>query len=126
MPDRVAPALSARDGSARVNAAGGFKIEVSALEQTWLSIVSDGRRIYSGILQAEQSKILECRQSALIKTGNAGGVDVVFNGKEIGTLGRKGQIRTVVFTKDNYEIVESSEHVLLNGFALASFKRTVE
>lgn len=112
--------------SAAADSTPGFRIEVSAIERTWVSIVSDGKRIYSGVLQADQSKILEGHDSALIKTGNAGGVDVVFNGKEIGTLGPEGQIRTVVFTKTNYEIVEPSEHALLNGFALAGFKRTVE
>jgi cytoskeletal protein RodZ len=129
----------------------GFQIEVSAIERTWLSIVSDGRQVYSGILKTDESKTLEVRESARIKTGNAGGVDVVFNGKEIGTLGPKGQIRTVVFTKNNYEIVDPSEHAVLSNsgaarpsrvltsyrrhttppalpsrFRLAGFRRTVE
>jgi hypothetical protein len=104
----------------------GFRIEVSALERTWLSIVSDGKRIYSGVLQADQSKILESRQTALIRAGNAGGVEVVFNGKQIGTLGPKGQVRTVVFTKNNYEIVQPTEHASFTGFMLAAFRKTVE
>ena len=109
-----------------VDSTAGFRIEVSAIERTWLSIVSDGRRVYSGILQADESRTLEGHESARIKTGNAGGVDVIFNGKEIGTLGPRGGVRTVVFTKDDYQIVEPPEHVLLDGFTLAGFKRTVE
>ncbi|MGC2656949.1 MAG: RodZ domain-containing protein [Bryobacteraceae bacterium] len=120
-PPSSEPSLAerAQNEAPQAATAAGFSIEVSALERTWLSIVSDGTRIYSGILQADQSKTLEGHDSVLIKTGNAGGVDVVFNGKEIGTLGRKGQIRTVVFTRDNYQIVDRSEHALLQGFPLA-------
>ena len=93
-----------------------FKVQVSAVEKTWLSIVSDGTRIYSGILQAEQSKFLEGHDSATIKTGNAGGLEVVFNGKEIGPLGAKGQVRTVLFTRDNFEIVPPPVHIALTMF----------
>jgi cytoskeletal protein RodZ len=109
VPEVLAPSSIPQDSTE------GFRIEVEAIERTWLSIVSDGRRVYSGVLQADESKTLNVRESARIKTGNAGGVDVVFNGREIGTLGPKGQIRTVVFTKDNYEIVDPSEHALLGN-----------
>jgi cytoskeletal protein RodZ len=139
-PARVVPVAPALSDIAR-DSTEGFQIEVSAIERTWLSIVSDGRRVYSGILQADESKTLEVRESVRIKTGNAGGVDVVFNGKEIGTLGPKGQIRTVVFTKDNYEIVDPAEHALLGNspktraarapeaatlYRLTGFRKTVE
>lgn len=99
-------------GNSAVVDPDSFRIEVSAIERTWLSIVSDGKKIYSGVLQADESKVLDCRESALLRTGNAGGVDVIFNGREIGTLGPKGSIRTVVFTKDNYEIEQPAEHAL--------------
>ena len=88
-----------------------FKLQVSAVEKTWLSIVSDGTRVYSGILQADESKLLEGHESARLKTGNAGGLEVVFNGKQIGPLGAKGQVRTVVFTRDNFEIVPPPVHI---------------
>ena len=125
-PESVSPAATPDTPAASTSSAQGFHIEVSAIERTWISIVSDGKRVYSGVLQADQSKVLEGHDSALIRAGNAGGVEVVFNGKEIGTLGPEGQIRTVVFTKNNYEIVEPSEHALLSGFALTGFKKTVE
>ena len=125
-PKSATPSSEAQGVDGTVDSTAGFRIEVSAIERTWLSIVSDGRRVYSGILQADESRTLEGHESARIKTGNAGGVDVIFNGKEIGTLGPRGGVRTVVFTKDDYQIVEPPEHVLLDGFTLAGFKRTVE
>jgi cytoskeleton protein RodZ len=83
-------------------------IELSAIEATWLSITADGKQTYSGILEAAETKILEGHETARIRTGNAGGVNVVFNGKPLGTLGRRGQTRTVLFTRSGYEVLEPS------------------
>jgi hypothetical protein len=59
-------------------------------------------------LQPEDTKVFEGHDTAKIKTGNAGGLTVTFNGKEIGRLGERGQVRTVLFTRDQYEIVQPS------------------
>jgi cytoskeleton protein RodZ len=95
----------------------GFRVEVAALEPTWLSITADDKEVYSGVLEAAETKELEGHDSARIRTGNAGGVNVLFNGKTIGSLGPRGQVRTVLFTKDNYEIVEPSAHIALTSFS---------
>jgi Domain of unknown function (DUF4115) len=93
----------------------GFRVEVAATERTWLSIVADDKPIYSGVLEAAQTKVLEGHDSARIRTRNAGGVNVLFNGKTIGSLGPRGQARTVVFTKHNYEIVEPPAPIALTA-----------
>jgi cytoskeleton protein RodZ len=69
------------------------------------------------VLDVAETKELEGHNSARIRTGNAGGVNVLFNGKTIGSLGPRGQVRTVVFTKDNYEIVEPSADIALMSFS---------
>lgn len=95
----------------------GFRVEVAAVERTWLSITADDREVYSGVLEPAETKELEGHDSARIRTGNAGGVNVVFNGKTIGSLGPRGQVRTVLFTKDNYEVIEPSAHIALTSFS---------
>jgi cytoskeleton protein RodZ len=91
----------------------GIHIRLSAIETTWLSIIADGKQTYSGILEASQTKILEGRETARIKTGNAGGVTIVFNGKELGPMGRHGETRTVLFTKTGYEVIRSAAEALI-------------
>jgi len=91
-------------------ASGAIRLELAAVERTWVSVVSDGRKIFSGTLDAEQTKVFEGHESARIKTGNAGGVHVVFNGRAIGALGPRGQVRTAVFTPDNFEIFDPATH----------------
>ena len=97
-------------------AAGGFTLELSATEPAWLSIVTDGKISFRGILERAETKILEGHQTAKIRTGNAGAVEAVFNGKPIGTLGSLGQVRTVVFTRNEYEVLDSSPRISLLRF----------
>jgi cytoskeleton protein RodZ len=86
-------------------------LNLSATESTWLSITSEGKQIFSGILQASQTKTLTASDAAQMKVGNAGGIAVRLNGKEIGPIGGRGQVRTVRFTPDNFEIVEPAAPV---------------
>lgn len=97
--------------------AEAFHVELSAIERTSLSIVEDGKETFSGILEAAETKVLEGHETARIRTGNAGAISFVFNGKAIGTLRPRGQVRTVVFTKDNYEVLEASPHMALTHFS---------
>jgi cytoskeleton protein RodZ len=83
-------------------------LKIAAVEKTWLSVDTDGKHIYSGLLDAADTKELEGRVTARIRTGNAGGLTVTFNGRELGALGQRGQVRTVVFTRDQYRILAPS------------------
>ncbi len=91
-------------------------IQLSALEPTWLSIMTDGKQDFVGILDPAETKVLGAHDNVRIRTGNAGGVNVVFNGKSLGALGARGQVRTVVFTKDSYEVVEPAARMTLTQF----------
>jgi cytoskeleton protein RodZ len=99
--------------------AAPVRVEVAALERTWLSVAADGKEVYTGILLASQSKSLEGQERARIRTGNAGGVEVTFNGKKLGPLGSKGQVRTIVFKKDGYRIIQSPQHLAFADFTAA-------
>ena len=102
------PYKISRPPQATPNPNEGIRVEVSAIEPSWLSIVADGRQTFSGVLQADQSKFMECHENGRVRTGNAGGLKVVFNGKSMGTVGPRGQVRVVVFTRDNFEVLEPS------------------
>lgn len=94
----------------------GFHVQLAALEKTWLSIIADGKEVFSGVLDASQTTALDGRESARIRTGNAGGLTFTFNGRRIGVLGPRGQVRTVVFTKDNYEVLPAAPEVAFTSF----------
>ncbi len=93
-------------------------IELSAIQPTWLSISADGKTTYSGTLGAMKTMSFDGKETAQVRTANAGGVNIIFNGRALGPLGRHGQSRTFVFTKSGYEVVQglgSSARVVPTG-----------
>src|SRR5579863_7552693 len=97
------------DVSATTDGLGRVVLSLSATEKTWLSITSNGKKIFSGILEPSQSKTLTGAENATLKVGNAGGIEVLWNGKPIGPIGPRGQVRTVRFTPENFQILSPNE-----------------
>ncbi len=85
----------------------GYKVllELLAREETWLSVSSDGRKVFSGTLGPNESKSVEGREFAKLTVGNAAGLEVRLNGRLISPLGGRGQVLVVVFHPDNFQIV---------------------
>jgi cytoskeletal protein RodZ len=82
-----------------------LSVGLSATEKTWVSVSSGGKTVFSGVLHASQTKNIEGLENAKLVTGNAAGLDVSWNGKPIGPLGSHGQVRMVVFTPENFQII---------------------
>jgi cytoskeleton protein RodZ len=84
----------------------GYKVTLDLLahEATWVSVSSDGKPVFSGILQPNQSKTVGGKESAKMRVGNAAGIEVRLNGKLLGPLGARGQVLIVLFTPDNFQI----------------------
>jgi len=80
-------------------------LDFMAHEATWLSVSSDGHTVFRGLLEPNQIKTVEGRDFAKLTVGNAGGIEVRLNGRPIGPLGGRGQVRTVVFTQGSFQIV---------------------
>jgi cytoskeletal protein RodZ len=82
-------------------------IDVSATERTWVSISSDGKTIFKGVLSPAQTKYVEIAEKVRVLTRNAAGLDVRWKGKPIGPIGEHGQARLVVFTPDHFQILHA-------------------
>lgn len=80
-------------------------LNLSATEKTWLSITSDGKEVFSGVLQPSETKTLTGLDVAKMRVGNAGGLEVRWNGKPIGPIGPRGQVRVILFTPENFQIL---------------------
>jgi cytoskeletal protein RodZ len=84
-------------------------LDLLAHEATWLSVSSDGKPVFSGILAPNQSKTVEGKQYAKMRVGNAAGIEVRLNGKLLGPLGHRGQVLVVVFKGDNFQITSPAK-----------------
>jgi len=69
--------------------AGSIAIRVR--QDSWLRISVDGVQKVAGIVPAGTEKLFHGK-SATVRVGNAAGVDVVVNGKDVGILGAAGDV----------------------------------
>lgn len=82
------------------------ELALTATEETWLSVSSDGAPVFSGLLEANQTKTIE-GNDAKLRVGNAAGLEVRLNGKPLGPLGAHGQVRELDFPSDKFQSASS-------------------
>lgn len=85
---------------------GKIRLSVTAKENTWLRITVDGKVKVERVLGPGQSTSAAGDENARVLLGNAGGVEIFFNGASIGEVGPRGQVRTVDFTPERFNVVE--------------------
>ncbi len=74
-----------------------FVILVRAREDAWVSIVADGKSVMQRVLIANKNKLVKAGRQVVLRTGNAGGIDVTFNGRPLGSIGNENEPRTLTF-----------------------------
>ena len=92
-------------GTAPANPNAPVRVELVAAEPVWVLARSDGKYLFSGTIEANQTRLVEANSTVTLRLGNAGGVNITLNGKPIGAVGPKGQVRTVQLTSGGFEIV---------------------
>jgi cytoskeleton protein RodZ len=75
-----------------------FFVIIKAKEDAWISIIADGRRVSHGTLRANKQRFVRAGKQIILTTGNAGGIDVSFNGRPLGAIGSESEARTLMFT----------------------------
>jgi hypothetical protein len=106
LPGNIAMAASVAASDYNSVAASDYKVmlDLMAREATWLSVSSDGKPVFSGTMQPNQTKSVGGKQFAKMRVGNAAGIEVRLNGRLLGPLGARGQVLIVLFTPDNFQI----------------------
>jgi len=66
-------------------------IKVVAIDRTWMRVTYEDEVIYEGILKAGDVKIWTY-SPLFLHVGNAGGIEVFYNNKSLGVLGKKGEV----------------------------------
>lgn len=85
------------------SAAGEFVVVVQAREDSWLKITADGKPMMEGVLRASRKTAVHAKEKITVVAGNAGGIDLSFNGKPQAPLGTDKQIRTITFTQQGMQ-----------------------
>jgi len=100
-------ALHGISSSPLINAtAGMFSVRLKGnndSEECWISASVDGQPAVEATLIAPYEKVVEAKNEAVVKIGNAGAVDIFFNGKRLPSQGDFGTVRTLVFHPDGLQ-----------------------
>lgn len=75
----------------------GVEAVLQITADCWLRVTADGARIYEGTLRAGVSRTFRADRELIVLMGNAGGVRVTLNGRDLGIQGRPGQVLTQVW-----------------------------
>lgn len=67
-------------------------LKVKAIEKTWLRLKPDEGKEVEALLQPKETVTWTARRQFKITIGNAGGVELTFNGVPQGRLGKSGQV----------------------------------
>jgi hypothetical protein len=101
------PAAVVEAPKPRVSASNSsvMHVDIEARQPAWVAVTdASGKRLMAKTLEANETHTLELTAGATLRTGNAGGLIVRFNGKEIGPLGPIGKIRDISFKDGAYKI----------------------
>lgn len=80
-----------------------IELDLHALDEVWLSAAIDGQPAQEDTLFENKRKTLRAREKIVLKVGNAGSLEVTFNGKKMSSLGDDGQVRTLTFLPSGVE-----------------------
>ncbi|CQR74675.1 cytoskeletal protein RodZ [Sporomusa ovata DSM 2662] len=91
------PAPAVQPGTP-VTPAGKVIVTAKYSAPCWTQIIADGKEIYEGTPKIGESITWEAANKLSVKFGNAGVVDVVYNGSPVGKIGGNGEVVVKTFT----------------------------
>ena len=81
-----------------------ISLQLKAVEETWLSLQADDQSGKDMILKPGEGMTVQASGRIVMKLGNAGGLDLVLNGKPLGKPGKSGEVLTLVITLQGAEV----------------------
>lgn len=85
---------------------GPVRLILRASELTWVGVWQGQRVLFSDIIRPGETRGFGAEDKLRVRLGNAGGVELEWNGRVIPPPGPKGQVRTVDFWADGYSVVQ--------------------
>lgn len=76
----------------------GVRIDAEILGRVWLQVEADGKVVFSGILMPGDHRTWTATKSVMLWSGNAGNVQITYNGRALGPLGPAGKVVKVTWS----------------------------
>jgi cytoskeleton protein RodZ len=111
-PTTVEAASTSAGPNPAPNPNATVRVGITADEAVWIRAEVNGKYQFSGTLQPHETRNIDADGEVTLRLGNAGGATITLNGKPVGEVGPKGQIRTVQFTSGGFQIVSAAPKLL--------------
>ncbi len=95
IPEKPAPVVAEEKKKERRHV-----LKIKAIEKTWLRLKADEEKEIEALLQPKEIATWTARRQFKITIGNAGGVELTFNGVRQGRLGETGQVVHLVLPSE--------------------------
>ena len=92
------------------------QVVVKASQATWVSLAADGKAFFAGTLKANETREVSATEQVKLVAGNAGGLIVSLNGRELEPIGPQGQVRVVRLTASGPEFLARTQHPATDPF----------
>jgi cytoskeleton protein RodZ len=88
-----------------------ISLQLKAVELTWMSVKTDNQTEREIMLRPGEAIPLEAVNQIYILVGNAGGLDLIRNGKSLERFGKSGEVVALTFTPEGLDVkhVETSK-----------------
>ena len=67
-------------------------------DRCWTSVIADGKSIYEGVPKLDEVLTWQADRQIVVNFGNAGAVELTFNGQSVGKIGERGDVVVKTFT----------------------------
>lgn len=85
---------------------GAVRLVIRATEMTWVGVWQGDKQLFADVIHAGETRGFGATTRLRIRLGNAGGVQMEWNGQAVQPVGPKGQVRTVEFRPDGYSVIQ--------------------
>lgn len=109
-PDKSAPATPKSDPStppeqksSADSAATPIDLKVKVNSQSWVQIKADGKLLVSENLGPGTERAVKAHDKVEMVLGNAGGVELTYNGKPVESVAKGQDVRKITFTPSGYQ-----------------------
>ena len=106
----AAPAAAAEadaSDTARAAHTDGVNVSVTLTERCWTEVSVDGKSVFEGIIEKGKTESWKGKETVVIRAGNAGALDVTFNGRKLGKFGDNGEVLERTFSKTTKDLKDT-------------------
>ncbi len=96
-PEMPPPAEKKESPPEAAPATGPLRLTIEATEAAWVQVKADKGPAVQRLLQAGEKVSAEARERIAVDLGNAGGVQITFQGQPLGSPGKRGEVMHLVY-----------------------------